>query len=30
MFAGWPLYAPAVKALIKAIGGERIKVEKSK
>lgn len=30
VFAGWPLYAPAVKALIKAIGGQRIRSEKDK
>lgn len=30
VFAGWPLYASAVKALIRAIGGERIRLEKDK
>ncbi|XP_068223260.1 lysophospholipid acyltransferase 5 isoform X2 [Palaemon carinicauda] len=29
-FAGWPLYGSAVKALIKAIGGERVRIEKGK
>ncbi|XP_042872826.1 lysophospholipid acyltransferase 5-like isoform X2 [Penaeus japonicus] len=29
-FAGWPLYAAAVKSVIKAIGGERVRVEKGK
>nr|XP_053646763.1 LOW QUALITY PROTEIN: lysophospholipid acyltransferase 5-like [Cherax quadricarinatus] len=30
VFACWPLYAPVVKALIKTIGGERVKVDKGK
>ncbi|XP_037797486.1 lysophospholipid acyltransferase 5-like [Penaeus monodon] len=30
IFAGWPLYAPVVKVVLKAIGGERVSVEKGK
>ncbi|XP_063614624.1 lysophospholipid acyltransferase 5-like [Penaeus indicus] len=30
IFAGWPLYSPVVKAVLKAIGGERVSVEKGK
>ncbi|KAK3863273.1 hypothetical protein Pcinc_018957 [Petrolisthes cinctipes] len=28
LFAGWPLYAPAVKAVLKTVAGERVRIEK--
>lgn len=30
IFAGWPLYAPVVKGVLKAIGGERVSADKGK